>query len=804
MEDTSSNLTRNRPDMLTSREQEVLRCLSEGLSNQEIANRLYLAEKTIRWYNTQIYGKLGVGSRQEAVERAQALGLLDIDTDSSIITGKHNLLAQTTPFVGRQRELNELSALLDDADNRLITILAPGGMGKTRLALEVARMHIGRYANGVYFVPLTSLNDAGDIVTAIAEIIGFNFFGSDPPVQQLIGFLGDRSVLLVLDNFEHLLDGALLVSELVQAGPGVRVLTTTRERLNLRGETVYALRGMEFPTRETIEDTAHYEALTLFVQSARRVRPDFILQPDNLDYLARICRLTAGMPLGIELAAGWVDVLPLKQITDEIQRGIDILETEMRDVPERQRSVRATFDHTWERLSADEQQAFMRLSVFRGGFTVEAAKVVAEADRHALRKLANKALVQVTSDERYDIHELLRQFAAEKLGALGQQSQMQAKHTAFFADFMIQQQQGIKTDRQLEALNLIGVDFENVRTAWLHTITEQDWATLPKFLYSLWFYVQVRARGQIGIELHEYAVQALHAGPASAETELALGRVLARLGWFYKDIGSIDKAAAVFEKAIDILHQHDSPEDLITALHGQQNVSTREQWMIALNATQAGLNAARAIGDRHWEGHILIYAGLLDDVRGEYVSARQYAEEAYAIFKEIGDRWGLMITYITLGRIAMNQKQYDEARYWFRHTQPLAEVFRHVWNLASLHMFYSAIAFEKRDFAAAHVELIKGVSIIWHSGYQWIVPRNLTHFARLFIEQNALERAVEIIGTLDKYPLAFGENDQVVKTLRDQVQAKLEPELFAAAWARGQNKELNVLVHELLAEFGDA
>src|SRR5690606_9079825 len=153
----------------------------------------------------------------------------------------------------------------------------------------------------------------------------------------------------------------------------------------------------------------------------------------------------------------------------------------------------------------------------------------------------------------------------------------------------------------------------------------------------------------------------------------------------------------------------DSPEDLITALHGQQNVSTREQWMIALNATQAGLNAARAIGDRHWEGHILIYAGLLDDVRGEYVSARQYAEEAYAIFKEIGDRWGLMITYITLGRIAMNQKQYDEARYWFRHAQPLAEVFRHVWNLASLHMFYSAIAFEKRDFAAAHVELIKGV-----------------------------------------------------------------------------------------------
>src|SRR6185503_15165002 len=157
-------------------------------------------------------------------------------------------------------------------------------------------------------------------------------------------------------------DGAQLVADLIQAAPNVRLMTTSRERLNLRGETVYTLRGLDFPTWETPDDALQYDAVKLFMQSAHRVRPDFELQARDLDFLARICRLTAGMPLGIELAAGWVDVLSLEQIATEIQQGIDILETEMRDVPERQRSIRATFDWTWERLTEDEKTAFMRLS----------------------------------------------------------------------------------------------------------------------------------------------------------------------------------------------------------------------------------------------------------------------------------------------------------------------------------------------------------------------------------------------------------------------------------------------------------
>ena len=302
---------------------------------------------------------------QEAVARAQVLGLLNVSADARQIAGKHNLPVQATPFVGRRDELDALATLLNDPNTRLITILAPGGMGKTRLSLEAARMQVGRYVDGVFFVALAPLSSSGDMVTTIAENIGFSFYGANTPAQQLIDFLRERSMLLVLDNFEHLLDGASLIGDLVQVAPGIRVLTTSRERLNLRGETVYVLRGLV--PRETPYDVLEYEAVKLFMQSAHRLRPDFELQAHDLDHLARICRLTAGMPLGIELAAGWVDVLSLEQIAVELQRGLDILETEIRDVPERQRSLRATFGRTWVRLSDEEQRVFMRLSYSGAG-----------------------------------------------------------------------------------------------------------------------------------------------------------------------------------------------------------------------------------------------------------------------------------------------------------------------------------------------------------------------------------------------------------------------------------------------------
>ncbi len=793
------------PEALSEREQEILTFLADGLSNQEIANKLFLADQTVRWYCSQLYGKLGVANRKEAVERAQALGLFAKASSSSTIQGKHNLPAQATPFVGRENELVELTTLLKDDNSRLVTILAPGGMGKTRLALEAARLQIGRFADGVVFVPLAPLGNASDIVTTIAENIGFIFHGENPPTQQLTDFLRDCSILLVLDNFEHLMDGAQLVADLIQIVPNVRLITTSRERLNLRGETVYTLRGLEFPTWETPADALQYDAVKLFMQSAHRVRADFTLQAHHLDYLARICRLTAGLPLGIELAAGWVDVLSLEQIAAEIQKGIDILETEMRDVPERQRSIRATFERTWERLTTDEQTVFMRLSEFRGGFTVAAGRAVAGASVRSLKQLVNKALLQVSPDGRHDIHELLRQFGAEKLASSNEQAEIQARHAAYFADFMVERKQDICTNRQLEALELIDPEFENVRSAWLHVVNQQQWDQLSKFLHSLWFYLDLRTRGQDGVRLFEQAVRMLQSAPATSRSEFAQAQVQARLGWFYNDTGLREKALNTCDQALHILRQYDPSEDLITALFSYGLVTTYlGQRDILFNGSQEGLRIAKSIGNKYWEGHLLIWLGLMHHLLDDHVSILPCAEGALAIFQDMGTHYGRMGAQLLMGYSKEAQGDYVAAKYWNQQALIQAEAFGHAHSIGFHNTNLGRIAYCQKNYSVARLHLRKALQIFWGAYKSLTLALPLVHIARLFANQNEVDKAAEILAILDKHSLSYLDTDEIWSALHDELKAKLEPERFAAAWARGEKRELSAVVAELLAELGDS
>ena len=788
------------PEALTDRELEILVCLADGLSNKEIAKKLFLAEQTVRWYNSQIYSKLGVSSRQEAVDRAHALGLFRETIQIPEIVGKHNLPTQATPFVGREHELGELNTLLKDNHTRLVTILAPGGMGKTRLALEAARLQIGYYADGVIFVPLAPLGNANDIVTTIAENIGFIFYGEHSPAQQLTDFLRDRSMLLVLDNFEHLMDGAQLVADLIQAAPNIRIITTSRERLNLRGETVYTLRSLEFPTWETPEDALQYDAVKLFMQSAHHVRADFTLQTHDLDYLARICRLTAGLPLGIELAAGWVDVLSLEQIAAEIQQGIDILETDMRDVPERQRSIRATFSYSWERLTNDEQAVFMRLSVFRGGFTVQAAVVVASASVRSLKQLTNKALVQVSLDGRHDIHELLRQFGAEKLALSGEQTDIQAKHAAYFADFMAERKQDIRTNRQLEALQLIDPDFENVRSAWLHVVHRQEWDQLPKFLYSLWFYLDKRTRGREGVNLLENAIKVLQSASNSDTTQLALGRVLARLGWFYNDIGFLEKGAEISDEAIRILGLHNSTEDLLAGLLSRRlNAGFLNQVEIAVNISKEGLDIAKLNGDKNSEGYFQILSGGANIMKGDLEAALHFVEVGKTILEELGDQWGVMRAYFVLGYIKMCELHYTEAEQWLDKALSIAHNFNHSFEIASIYTVQGRICLAKDNNLAARLKFGKSLRTYWDAGYQWAIPVLIAYIAQNIANENEPDRAVELLATI--YQQTY--NDLLVQELRNQLETKLESDRFASAWARGERRTLSEIVTRLLSEFED-
>src|SRR5258708_1576469 len=351
--------------------------------------------------------------------------------------GPNSLPHLFPPSIGRTHEIAEIGQVLADPACRLLTLVGPGGSGKTRLSIEVAAGQSGEFPNGVYFVPLAPRNSTEGIVSTIANTLGLALRSEESPTNQLLDYLHDKRLLLVLDNFEHLLAGTVVVTQILEADPEVKLLTTSREALSLEEEWVRQVKGLRFPDSDgtqlpQIED---YSAIRLFAERARRVRADFSLADEQRDVI-RICQLVEGVPLAIELAAVWLKTINCQQIADEIQRDMDFLTSPLRNVQERHRSIRAIFEHSWQLLSSEEQATFRKLSVFRGGFTLEAAIHVANSSRQCLTALVDKSLVQMTPTGRFDLHELLRQYAKERLEGADETAATQPAHSHYYPAFI--------------------------------------------------------------------------------------------------------------------------------------------------------------------------------------------------------------------------------------------------------------------------------------------------------------------------------------------------------------------------------
>lgn len=435
-------------------------------------------------------------------------------TPSSIsVPRQSNLPAAVTPFLGREEELAELARLLADPKLRLLSVIGPGGMGKTRLAVECARREMAQYPDGVFYAALAPLQAVEDLLPAIAAATGFSFLtDARTPQQQLFDYLREKALLLVLDNFEHLIDGAELVHELLQAAPRLRVLVTSRERLRLSGETVFLLDGMDFPDWETPSDLNTYSAVGLFLQSARFARPDFTLHPDDLPHIVRLCRLVDGVPLGIVLAAAWVEVLSVAEIAAEIERSLDFLTSDLRDLPERQRSLRAVFDHSWRLLGDNERSVFRQMAIFRGGFTRQAAEEVVGAGLPLLTALLNKSLIQRTEAGRYELHELVRQYAAEKLTLDPASPALHERHARYYLALLHRQMDDL-SGRQLQSrLAAVTADLENIRAGWMWAAEKGESALIGSTLESLCRYYEWQGRYAEGAAASNLAASLARSG----------------------------------------------------------------------------------------------------------------------------------------------------------------------------------------------------------------------------------------------------------------------------------------------------
>lgn len=429
----------------------------------------------------------------------------------------NNLPEQVTEFVGRETEVLEVEAAL--GSTRLLTILAPGGSGKTRLAIHVAAEMIDRYPDGVFFVGLADIGATDDIVQAVAESLGLALSSDEELKPQLLTYLTGKRQLIVFDNFEHLKDGAALVSDILRAAPNITVIATSREKLGLQGETTYALSGLE-TNWEHPGLAFQTSGVRLFIDGATRARSDFTLNTEDLDAVRTILELVGGMPLAILLSAAWVDMLSVDEIADEISKSLDFLETQMGDVPDRHRSIRAVFEYSWALLGDEERSVFAGLSVFRGGFTRSAAERVAGASLRSLANLASKSLVVPSpATGRYNVHELLRQYAEAELRASPEHNaEVLAAHADFFGDMLDDAAALFVQSDQPEMLRMVEADIDNIRLAFHYLLEQGHPRPVQRFLGILLMVYELRGWYPATVLLFGEVLAAFDENLADADT----------------------------------------------------------------------------------------------------------------------------------------------------------------------------------------------------------------------------------------------------------------------------------------------
>lgn len=606
-----------------------------------------------------------------------------------------------TPFIGREAELAQLSDLLAEPDCRLITVVGPGGIGKTRLALQTAVAHQPVFAHGVAFIDLAPIQDPDLVVTTIARSLSLPITDLSSRVQQLLDHLQNAALLLILDNVEHLPITAGIVTELLAGAPALKILVTSRRQLELPGEWVFDLQGLPLPDAGSA--AAGNSAVALFLQTAQRVNRSFALTPDDETAVIHICRLVDGSPLGLQLAATWARLLSCAEIAAEIERDLDFLSSSQQQLPERQRSIRAVFDYSWQLLTPTEQHVAARLALFRGGFSRDAAQAVSDATLPILLSLVDRALLQRVDHGRYELHALVRQYLLRHLQATAVDlHETQRAHAAYFQRFAASGHAQLQGPDGMHWLAQMDSAVDNFRAALAWTLEQGEIALGLQLAGSLWRYWWWRGDWREGLDWLERLLAAVDAGATTAvethilatanqaagvlarnlgnyararacyEQSLALHRVAGNpsgqaaainsLGTMAMFEGSYEEAEALFAQSLALYEASGNQRGRETAVNNQGIVAMyRGDFERARALHEDNLILSRERGNA---AHIAAALGNYGDVLRylhDYDTARAALSESLHLLRDIDNRQALAITLYALGRLALDTGEWEEA-----------------------------------------------------------------------------------------------------------------------------------------------
>jgi predicted ATPase/DNA-binding CsgD family transcriptional regulator len=756
---------------LTKRAVEILGLLAEGLSDREIAERLFMTVNTVKWYNRQIYSILDVGSRTQAIARAGELQLLDLNkltpspqrVDDRYLLPKHNLPATITAFVERKQEIADIKRLLDDV--RLLTLLGSPGTGKTRLALQIGWELLASFRDGVFLVSLAPLDDAALLPNSIAAALGVGEVHGQTFSETLKHFLRDRQLLLILDNFEHLLSGAQLVSELVTSAPSLKVLVTSRAPLNLYGETEYFVPPLSLPTVSDTRSATELdcEAVQLFVQRAKAAKPGFELTEANRLDIAKICVRLDGLPLAIELAAARSKLLSPSALLERLSNRLEMLVGGARDLPARQQTLRNTIDWSYDLLTEVEKTLFARLAVFSGGWSLEAAERVCSAGLPVsvldiLAGLVDQGLVQqydlALGEPRFMMLETIHEYALERLNSSGETEVLRVAHAAYFIEFIEQAGKALDTINRANGISRLEIEQNNIRAvlAWSLAGDPEPGLQLVAAVGLCW-----RIRSYM-VEGLYWAQQLLDKSP-KAEPSLR-SRALSSTGTLLAcQLGSFAEADLMSQEALELAQRSGDRRTLADAWFARGAVLIEIKPSAAPQVIDNAIRLFREL-DNRWElGRALNLKGELLRLGSDYEAASLLYKEALAIFRELDNAWSVNLVLANLAYIARHHGDLEQARALFAEALSIS------------------VDFNDRSSIAVGIDGIAGILGI--------------------MEQP--QRAARLFGSADALRTTIGAHIQAADRREydyslDCVRSQLEPDTFEACWNEGAGMSMEQAV----------
>ena len=734
----------------------------------------------------------------------------------------HNLPALLTSFIGRGQELEQVRDLL--SRQRLLTLSGPGGIGKTRLALAAAGEILSQYRDGIFLVDLAPIDHPGMVTTAIADALHASDETRAAGLDGLIDLLRDQYLLLVLDNCEHLTEEVGSISQaLLQACPGVRILATSRGVLNIYGETVWPVPALPTPARiehTGLIDPANQvptlranESVQLFIERATSTLPTFRPSPSTLLTIAEICRHLEGMPLAIEMAAARVKTLTLEQIAGRLDNVLELLKDSSTATLPRRRTMEAVLDWSYSMLSASERELFVRLSVFSGHFSLQAAEKICQGKDipeatilDLLASLVDKSLVEnllALPEARFRLHEIARQYARRKLEGQEYLRYWQYRHLEHFVQLAEQAEPKLREADQLEWLNRLDLEQENLRAA-LHLALEEDGllddgrASLgARLAGALWVYWFIRGHFSEGRRMAEQALALLD---RTGDPDPALGKVLYPAASFALFQGDFARGKALSLRSLAVTRERgDAFGEVVSYHHFAMIANAQGDWSKAGRYYRRGLKIANRVEDPWLIGVMLNGLGDVAFNSHDHDNAFKFYQEKLAIGRQTGDRFQILYSLINLAEMALQHGDLQQAAMLTEEELAVSKVLGERRGISSALQHLGRIALRQRDYERAGELLKQSLQVVWGTRDRATVLESIVHLAEYEVQACRFEVAARLLAACDaalqSFPAGYRLPSQdLYERLIENVQAELETGVLTAVWTLGRLMNLEQAV----------